>query len=349
MAACMVASMHCVSAKGGLDHPTDATFFFVTRLLCAVGGAGVDIFFVVSGFIIMTIADRPVDGRRLDVAMKFLTRRFLRIYPLYWITLVLMLAMLGSAGLGGPALHQLGKWQVWLLTRTQIGLQPPAWSLVFEVWFYACTAALLLLPQRQFRMGVAVWACLQVVVLCWHLWGGGWPRTPIVAKPQVLEFFLGCGVSCVARRYAVGPRVAAVCLAVAAVVFAAGSLRCYVALPKGSLFDTERLLFYGGPATLLVLALVSWEWRNHVCVPVWLRRVGDSSYSIYLWHFPLMSGAVLAVPLGSPGLWPSLPRAMLEFGVTLLVARWSYRLIERPTIRLGHHLTSRGTAHEAAA
>ena len=340
VAACSVAAMHCVSAKLPLATAGDAVLFEVTRVLQSFGGAGVDIFFVISGFIIMLITDRPRRVQRSwKAAASFLTRRVARIYPLYWITLGVLLVL--SVWAGGRLDPHATKLPVFLLTTTHIPLQNPAWSLPFELWFYAGTAVGLFVFPRSFRTGVASWFVLQTAFLIWHDWTGLGPHWAVLARPQVLEFFFGCAAAVVIQARL--PHMAACLLLLASMaLFTVGSAICYARLPSGSLYDGERVFYWGVSACLAMVPLISLERAGQVTPPEWLCRLGDISYSIYLWHAPLMALSFL-ICFKSGIAVPLLFRAALEFACTLLIAGLSFRVIERPLIDVVRSLTVRSS------
>lgn len=102
-----------------------------------VGSAGVDLFFVISGFVMAATTADVFDTR--GAAARFAVHRFARVYPSYWLLLVPLLAfyLLNPAGVnskqGGVDL-----WASFLLTPSPyLPLLPVAWTLVHEVAFYA--------------------------------------------------------------------------------------------------------------------------------------------------------------------------------------------------------------------
>src|SRR5262245_30352872 len=129
--------------------------FFVT-----VGAAGVDLFFVISGFIIYHVAQRSIAG--MDVVGKgrtvyaFAMKRFIRIYPLYWI--VFATSSLVMSWAPPPASPHESLLQLLALIDDVPNFRVyVAWTLTFEVYFYAVAGLSLLLLARRAMAGVTTW------------------------------------------------------------------------------------------------------------------------------------------------------------------------------------------------
>jgi len=338
VAACLVAAMHCLTSTGGLLATATPLQHEVTMAASAVGGAGVDIFFVISGFIILTLAQRRLsDADRFGEAWRFLLRRFGRIYPLYWVTVAVISAAAEWYTRNIPTYHLALNVSEILLTTTHLTLQMPAWTLVFELWFYLGAASLMLLPARFFTRAMLAWALAQALLMTMHLAFEVGPDWPIFTKPQVMDFFIGCAVAHACARRVLSFSRAISLLLVSAGIFMAGFTVCYLRLPAGSLTDAERFLYWGISAGIMLWSLVSLEVRAVLKTPAWLQRLGDESYSIYLWHSPIMA---IAFTFGLQDVMSNqkLAQAGLEIVATLLVAWLSYRFIELPTMRFVQNL-----------
>jgi peptidoglycan/LPS O-acetylase OafA/YrhL len=340
VAAVSVMLMHCATNQQGLslriDHPA---FYWVTRALAAGGGAGVDIFFVISGFVITSVVLRtPATQRRLAASADFLLRRILRVFPLYWVTLAGMVGLAAAFGAPVSELSQAWHLRVILLLVDKIPYQPPAWTLAFEMWFYAGTAVLIgLLPKRRFFAGLSVWGGAQAAILFSPWLARHVPNFYGFHQPELLDFFMGCGIAALLQlfpgRHGPMPLMA---LAASAIGFMIGTARCFGMLPTGSLDDWQRMEFYGVPAALLLYGLLLLERRRQARAPRWLCRLGDWSYSIYLWHYPVMSFTFVMVSF-HPDLHVRSPMAAaaLNAAITLAIAPLSFWCIEKPFNTLG--------------
>ena len=332
--------MHCANNQQGLTHgQSDPAFYWLTRALAAGGGAGVDIFFVISGFVITSVGLRTRETQSgLAASAGFLFRRFLRVFPLYWVTLAALVGLADIFGAHGWELAQAWQFKVLALLSDQIPYQAPAWTLAFELWFYAGTAILIgLLPKRRFLAGLAVWCCLQTLILVTPWLARHVPDVYGFHQPQLLEFFLGCGVASLILRFPGnhGP-MPMIALAASPIGFVIGYVRCFGMLPNGSLDLWQRLEFYGIPAALLLYALVAMERQRMVRTPKFLCRLGDWSYSIYLWHYPVMSFTFVLFSF-YPNLKIQSPLLSwaVNVALTLAIAPLSFWCIERPFNNLG--------------
>lgn len=298
-AACMVVMGHsgCV--------------MYVPSELIPLGASGVDIFFVISGFIICQAAARH------GGALHFLSRRWWRIFPLYWIVLAVSVALNAAFGM------DLASWmsgrhsavEYVLLLTTENRYIPQAWSLVFELYFYASLALILFVaPAGRFYRILAVWVGVQIalVALC-----GPNGAPPINAMS--LEFALGCAVAWLSARNLI--RHELIAWAVGLLFFGAGE---WWSLHIAFLEPLSRLCTFGVGAALGLYALVGLERRGFNIFPAALIRLGDASYSLYLWHLPLL---FIFMTVGIR----KAPALVLVF----LAAFASYYLIEAPLLRLG--------------
>ncbi|MBI1407095.1 MAG: acyltransferase family protein [Caulobacter sp.] len=287
------------------------------RLDFDIGGAGVDIFFVISGFIMWrTTQDRPM------APLEFLRRRAVRIIPLYW-TVSLGLA---AAALLWPArfpdtypeLGHVLKSLAFLQHRNPAGLPfpilPPGWTLNYEAVFYLIFAACLALP-RESRL-----LALTCGLLSLGLFGFFYPPAyEMLANPLVLEFLAGVLLArAMSWGFALGRNLGWTAMAVA--------LCCYgVMWATRSEWDLWRPMVWGLPALLLVMGLTAVEADGGLPELPPIRALGDASYSLYLTH-PLIIGA-LAVVMGTWRPWLFIPLALVLASVGGWLCWW---LFERP-------------------
>lgn len=299
------------------------------HLLFRFGAAGVDIFFPISGFV-MVISTRGLAGSA-DAWRIFLKRRIIRIVPLYWLATTLKLAIL----LAAPALTLHSGFDLWhaaasylfVFARNPNGVAEPllpiGWTLNYEMFFYAAFALVLFWRVPLVRVVSAMMLAVAVLGL---LHPGSWSAPLTVLNPIVLEFVAGMAL---ARLALAGQRVGQA----AAILLGLAALACLAAsdLLPAETVERARLLLWGLPGAALLLAAVSLE--SWISARRWHlpRLLGDASYSIYLSHGFILPPCGLV--LGKTGLH-GLGGAMIAFVVAILVSCAAgialYRWVERP-------------------
>ena len=93
----------------------------------------------------------------------------------------------------------------------------------------------------------------------------------------------------------------------------------------------------GGSIAVAVYAVIGLELRGHITMPRLIERVGDGSYSIYLWHVPILAVVGLAIErIGPRPLVPHVVALVSVFAIATVAGLWLYDLLERPLLRAFH-------------
>jgi exopolysaccharide production protein ExoZ len=255
------------------------------------GSRGVDLFFVLSGFIIAFV--HKADLNRPAQIGKYAFARFTRIYPSVWITTLLALAvyLAGFGGAGKADKLSIGNFVDSFLLLPQRGdaLVNVTWSLKFEIFFYVLFALVILRRSA----GVVVIAVWQAAVLALFLSGKqlGWSWIAFYMRPITLEFGIGvlCAWAVIQRtRFAwLTPRIAVTGLLVGCAVFIGAELTQAFELNAAAL--SPDFLLFGLPAALIVISLAWLDLERTLAPPRFLVALGGASYSIYLVHFSVIS------------------------------------------------------------
>lgn len=266
VAATLVAGFH-LWATASTQDPAYAGAFRAFRH----GGAGVDLFFVLSGFIIYYTAS----GKRALGPGPFLRGRFFRVFPPYWVALFLYLFLVaGYAALSGDTAKLPG---LQALTVSVLLLPYPdqiiviAWTLTLEILFYCLFAA------TYFRFGrkglfltLAAWAAAgQGLRLALHPVPDA---LSLVFDSVVIEFLYGVVIANLVIAGRAPFRGPALILGAALMLAMLGGYLGLAGLP--------REFGAGLPAALVVYGLTAWQ----VPVPAALLLWGDASYILYLTH-----------------------------------------------------------------
>lgn len=291
--------------------------------LRAIGAAGVDLFFVISGAIIyLTAFERPMP------AAEFAHRRIVRIAPLYFLVSIAALPtflFLGREITAAQVATTFTFWPAWGHITTPI--LDAGWTLSFEMLFYA-GAALVLVSRRWLPVLAVGYAAM------WVLRDAtGCPVARFLGNPMTMEFVAGVLLMRYRHQMRMRPVFAgAVAIAAVALLFIPIS-RSVVADGEKTMEGMRaalRLLIFGVPAVLLVWSALNLG-REATGLPARLGAyLGDASYSIYLTHAPLalLVGPVLTLMgLSSWSLMGVLVAAQIVCGAAC------YEWLEKPLLK----------------
>jgi peptidoglycan/LPS O-acetylase OafA/YrhL len=340
----------------------------------SVGWSGVDLFFVLSGFLITGILLTAKDGTTYYRA--FYARRVLRIFPLYYATLAFFLLVVPQVELfshvdyfWNPGASREQFWYWLYLSNVQTAITGAfhhqmlgiTWSLAIEEHFYLFWPLVVRLATErrllQISAGMIVASLgLRAVLVA----VGASPLAVYTLTPCRLDTLAtGAAIAILARRAgglaALAPA-ARIVLPAALALFVAIQAWIRLTQPKVSgyaaiklqvlQFNSDPLMqtigfsllcaIYGG---LLVWVLTgpARSLRARIFEMGWLRSFGRYSYAMYLFHFFV---GVMSLSLFTPGHYPHafIPAQvvfwLLSIGVTYALARLSWLLVEEPVLRL---------------
>lgn len=291
---------------------------------------GVDIFFVISGFIMwMTTAGRnttPGD---------FYMRRIIRILPLYWLLTTVVVGVMMVA----PHLLQTTKYDLWHIVSSYLfipAVRPgtsdinpvlhPGWTLNHEMFFYLLFGLLLWAPERIriALMGVALGGLVAVGYWLRTSTGEMGPFLAFHANSIVLEFLLGMLLAHAYRQGMVRYQL---------LLGWAGVLIGFVGIALLPTFfaHAPRVIILGLPALAIVAGALALSGPGSQPRHAWLMLLGNASYSIYLSHSMVLSAAGQVwrrfVGLSSGG---GVLFCLFGLVASIAVGLAVYRLLEQP-------------------
>lgn len=313
--------------------------------------AGVDLFFVVSGFVMVFSSEKLFATP--GASMQFLSRRIARIAPMYWLaTAIFLVAALRGAAAGAALMPSVGEivssfaFIPW--PRGVDGAPRPihslGWTLEYEMFFYLVFAAFIWLRRDRAVLAVAAALGSLTTFNCFFE-----PRNVALAfwtDPIVLEFALGMGVALLFRRgvrLSLGGGMTLACAAILALALdpmRSGDEAFDAVDPNGF----ARLFAWGLPmAVVFAVATLGPALAPSRGARV-LARIGDASYALYLFH-PLALIVTrkfwFAAHLDRTlGLWPLV--ALTCFG-SVALALAIYRWIETPMTKAAQKWLSPAT------
>jgi peptidoglycan/LPS O-acetylase OafA/YrhL len=325
------------------------------------GGLGVDIFFVLSGFLItgLLVDERARAGRIRFGA--FWARRARRLLP----ALVILLLVCTSAALavGGDLLVGIGRQVLgaatfssnWLaiangssyFAGTTPELFRNLWSLAVEEQFYLVwpfvVLAVILVKWRWVRFGILLVAAVASACAMFLLYTPGVDPTRVYYGTDTHSFGLALGAALavatagMARHPLEWPRWSRRLFPSVGAVAVGALVAIAILLPTDA-----PLTFRGGLQAVALLsalavlgAVVPGSLLGTVLDVLPLRWVGVRSYGIYLWHWPVLLLVTAAAPRWQDSPLTSWLIGSVTVAVTVVLAALSYRFVERPIRRLG--------------
>jgi peptidoglycan/LPS O-acetylase OafA/YrhL len=327
------------------------------RFVALLGWSGVDVFFVLSGFLITGIL---IDARGSNrYFTSFYMRRVLRIFPLYYLVVFLSFVVLGQFPwwhdlLVGPG--RVPQWPYWTYLVNfaiaergdfQHGVLDVAWSLAIEEQFYLLWPAIVWILSPRWIGPLCGVIVLAVPALRWLALDGNAEPVDVYVLPHLRADALALGgllawlsrSGGLERLATVGPLI----------VFGAAGAAIWSAVVAGSPWWWEPLtqragysLFALSGAGLVIVAVTGRGsiWPRALSAG-WLRAFGKYSYAMYLLHLPV-SRVVQEFVLGPDefprafgAVWPAqLGFYALATAPTFALAWISWRVFEAPILRL---------------
>jgi exopolysaccharide production protein ExoZ len=302
IAALMVAYFHLAGQVAAFTPALDAA---VVDLF----SRGVNLFFVISGFVMMVTSSDLTPGR-------FMAKRVVRVVPLYW----LLTGLVAALALAMPNLFRTTVLSPTYLVKSllfipysnpgqQGDLEPllaPGWTLNYEMFFYAVFAVLLFGKHRLLRAGI-IFGALVLIGIEWA------PRSAfrLYCNPIIIEFWLGMVIGQYYRAIRLHPTV---------------SLLLIIGGATALLQPWGNVYAISGSAACIVLGVCKFE--PYMPKVRMLSMLGDASYSIYLTHL-FVFGVTRTIWKGGP-----IGFALFSMVAVIGVSFVSYRLIERPFLRI---------------
>lgn len=333
VAATLVVFFHMCQAV--LRFPDAPSFIRHSYYLGPWSACGVDIFFVVSGFIMFYITAGSPGGP--DEARHFLWRRVLRIYPLYLAAAAIWM-LLHLAGVfaahrffaPGFVIASFALFPVLGDAVTQGDGAPigtfllPGWTLVFEMYFYIVFALALVLWNGRHKIPAVALLFALAAGVAYALPQSG--MRALMTSPLIGEFFAGMLAAWLFLN--AGGKFGA------ARLFAIGVVLLLLTMRVNTSYELR--VFVWGPCAFLIVTGASRLRLPDAAATRLLRYLGDASYSIYLSHIFLATA--LGMQLQAGRLRWIAPDALI-LGGTLLALPFGaavYELIEKPLSRLAH-------------
>jgi peptidoglycan/LPS O-acetylase OafA/YrhL len=323
--------------------------------LVPAGSIGVDIFFVLSGFLITTLLVEELDSRGRVSIGRFYIRRALRLLPALFglLAAVTLWALLVAAPdtrhnaldevlAAGSYTRNLTWWAH--VPGTLLG---HTWSLALEEQFYLVWPAVLTLclrPRRPSTAVAVVFVAGFALISALRISGVVGPGALFIGRPDAL--LLGAALALVRRDFAARwAGAAALRRAGPAVVVGTVGLLAIAAWDAGDDAFGIGYTLAAAAAAALIMGLVVLDERGLARLFAGRPAValGRVSYGFYLWHLPVLRWTDDRL-IGEP----AVARIGLGFGLALTATLLSYRLVELPALRLKSRFAPPTSDFEAA-
>lgn len=317
-----------------------------------VGAKGVDIFFVISGFV-MVISSRFLVSSK-DGWKEFIQKRLVRIVPLYWAatTFKLVVILLISS----LVLHAKLDW--WIIAKSYFfipshnldGEIKPflgvGWTLVFEMFFYLVFSISLFLRKN-------IYLFVGIVLLIFSMLslfrGVNYSPWWFLMDPIILEFYAGMIIGYFTLKDKLVPKTLSL-------ITLAVSLAYLFYSPNA--LGLPRILESGVPSAMLVWSIISLEIYLQGKIPRSIMFYGAASYALYLFHPVVAPLAPEVLKKLSIGIFPV--SVLLSVIIAMTAAAVVHRWVELPATQLlrnrirdrihtKKHITNRSTRTDPAA
>ena len=320
------------------------------------GFLGVDVFFVISGFLITTLLLREHDDTGRIALGRFWIRRVRRLLPA--LTLVVAATATAAWFVGGDILVGFGRqllgaltfaynWvALWdgasYFTADQPELLRNLWSLAVEEQFYLLWPLLLVLILRwRSRAGRTLLATgLAAGSVAWAvaLAGEGATRTYYGTDTHAYGLLIGVALAFALHgRLDQAPARRRLLTGVLGLAAVGGMVALALLPPSGDLLTFPGVLVATSvlSAVAIAAAVQPGGWLGRALDTAPLRWIGERSYGIYLWHWPLVVVATVAATGLSPDTAVPVPVGAGVLVLSIALAALSYRYVEQPVRRLG--------------
>lgn len=300
------------------------------------GMIGVDLFFVISGFIMLVTTRGKFQN--ISSASRFLYHRFFRIYPTYWVytTIVLVIYIIHPSIVNSTQGNQVDILASYLLYPSYVlPLVMVGWTLIHEVYFYILFALILFfVSEKYLLLAVTLWGIL-ITLLNLNIDSQN-PLFNLVTHPLTLEFiagvFIGRFYFTFQNNFSLGFVLLVLLLGIGATyyLYDIQTLTFDMIIQNGWL----RILFLGLPSVTFVVFMLYLEQKS-IVMPPFLILLGDTSYSIYLSHILTLNAiGHIWQKVNHDSIYDNLIALPMILIATIIVGFLSYTWIEKPLFRL---------------
>lgn len=309
--------------------------------LFAIGAFGVDIFFVISGFI-MAFVSNGMKGSNIQNSVEFFIKRVFRVVPLYWM-FIFVAYILAFMSISCPPNLTVCPWYLsenynfaktsfdWLfqsLTFTNWTRGPiysVGWTLIYEFWFYVLFSICLLFGSKPLKFFSILMALVAVAGI--PSFSSSVPPgvMTLFLHPFMIEFVLGVYLYSIFKSNKLSVKMIIPLIAACAICGGLYQINSVVTY----LGSFARPLLCGGAAFCVVAIALTLE-RANIKANKLLVSLGDSSYSLYLTHWLVVTNLPAMIDIYGYSNMSFTTFVVINVSVSLLASQVVYYLIEKP-------------------
>ena len=316
----------------GTEMIHDKLGYLPMHNVAMVGFSGVDVFFVLSGFIILYTSFGKTS------VSNFVVKRFIRIYPIYWVVTVLLIGLYFLSPSPEQA-HKgdlgviLGSLSLFPQERYVVGV---AWTLTYEVIFYLVFAVSYFKSPRAFFYTFSSWVAIVLIFYLFHIKTGIY-AVDVFINPIVLEFSFGCLIAYLYRKFQYIRHYQWFLGCGITLLVLMWSYYYQLKLIDSDILndDMSRVCFFGIPAGLIIFGAL----YSCMLVPKVLVYIVDASYSLYLMHGTILSLLIkIITKYNYAGIFSNMMGEISLFLATLFISCIFYSKVEKKVLAFSTYL-----------
>ncbi len=302
--------------------------------LFSVGAYGVDIFFILSGFIICHATSSDKSPSR------FYIKRIIRVVPLYYVTTLGLFAIAmvlpGLLNSTSAEAVPLLKSLLFIPYEKANGLVQPllflGWSLNYEMFFYLIFGVgLSIMPTRSLQITAAI---IGTIYLAGLIIETDNVLIEFYTRGILLEFLFGIAAYWYYTKYATATPALWLLLPIGILIFALENLAPLSLPSRNQLIDSLPREFIRGIPALMIVVGTLYTRPKQGRIGQFLERLGDASYSLYLTHPYIIQIMVkVMIPILGLNVLTLIGASVLSIGLSIVVALLLFKLIEDPANR----------------
>ncbi|PGZ98150.1 hypothetical protein COE51_12125 [Bacillus pseudomycoides] len=288
-----------------------------------IGGA--DYFFVLTGFMIFYVYFKDIGNK--EKFRPFLIKRFIGIYPFYWIVTCIVCVFFFFIPVGYGYSHSvktiLGSLSLFPWQEDPIIYS--AWSLRYNIFFYLIFSCLIFSKGKTLRYLIGLWITLILFINLSDIEIENYLISFIFNKVN-LNFVLGCCCAYISLKFPIKHGKLFVTLGVSGYIFT------WITV-LNDLMQLDTFIMYSISAMFLILGLVSFDMNKNVRIPKIFNYLGNASFSIYLTHPPFLGLiAIIINKLGIHDLIGNLLSTLLCILIAIVMGCLAHSFIEKPLL-----------------